>query len=73
MAEAFQETDLESDSRSETEDVPGLEDSRSETGAATLSDLERSRWEVQDGDDEEVTMMVRGPRKGDRCILPHSK
>ena len=65
MAEAFQETDLESDSRSETS-AATLSDSEREDAvhgpeheAEEGASLERSRWEVQDGDDEEVTMMVR--------------
>ena len=65
MAEEFQETDLESDSRSETS-AATLSDSEREDAvhgpeheAEEGASLERSRWEVQDGDDEEVTMMVR--------------
>ena len=45
MAEAFQETDLEREEAVH----------EAEEGAS----LERSRWEVHDGDDDEVTMMVR--------------
>ena len=46
---------------------------------AEAPDLERSLWEVQDDDDEEITLMVRKtkyeelPRKEGRSILSHTQ